>query len=155
MQINNARQCRETHTHSAVLEFDSTHLQDLVGRVCLVVVEESVVDHLTCPLPIGRQLHHLHWWCGGPLCETVHRGILQQSVVTNSTEHIDLKENKKKWVEMFIVGLTSYSWITIVVFKQSAVLLFLAPIYQFYCDGLKVQPNHAKRNIEDLVFSIS
>ena len=44
-----------------------THLQYLVGSVCLVVVEESIVDHMTCPLPVVRQLQLLHWWAGGPL----------------------------------------------------------------------------------------
>lgn len=72
-----------------------THLQYLVGSVCLVVVEESIVDHMTCPLPGGRQLHHPNWWCGGPLRETVQRNILQQGVVTNSTEQVDLKGLRK------------------------------------------------------------
>lgn len=48
-----------------------THLQYLVGCVCLVAVEESIVDHMTCPLPVERQLHHLSGWSGGPLCETL------------------------------------------------------------------------------------
>lgn len=68
-----------------------THLQYLVGRVCFVAVEESIVDHMTCPLPVEGQLHHLRWWSGSPLCETLQRSVLQQSVVMNSTQQIDLK----------------------------------------------------------------
>ena len=69
-----------------------THLQYLVGCFCLVAVEESIVDHMTRPLPVERQLHHCCWWSGGPLCETLQRNILQQCVVTNSTEQVDLKD---------------------------------------------------------------
>lgn len=73
-----------------------THLQDLVGRVCLVAVQESVVDHVTRPLPIERQLHHLRRGGGGPLGETVQRNVFQQSVITNPTQQVDLND-RRQW----------------------------------------------------------
>lgn len=71
-----------------------THLKYLVGCICLVVIEESVVGYMACPLPGKRQLHHLSWWCGDPLCEALQGNILQQSDVTNSTEQVNLKDLK-------------------------------------------------------------
>lgn len=72
-----------------------THLQYLVGCICFVVIEESVVDHMTCPLPEEWQLDGLDW-CGGPLCEALQGVVLQQRVVTDSTEEVDLKNNHLK-----------------------------------------------------------
>lgn len=48
-----------------------TDLHYLVGCVCVVAVQESIVDHVTCPLPIERQLDHLHWRNSCLLGETV------------------------------------------------------------------------------------
>lgn len=62
-----------------VLSFDlsSPHLQYLVGCICFVVVEESIVHHMTCTLPVERQLDCPSWWCDGPLCEALQGNIFQ------------------------------------------------------------------------------
>lgn len=57
-----------------------------------MVVEESIVDHMTCPLPLEGQPHHLRGGGAGPLREALQGNVLQQSVVTNSTEQVDLKD---------------------------------------------------------------
>lgn len=72
-----------------------THLQYLVGRVCLVAVQESIVDHVTCALPIEGQLHRLRWWDSCPLGETVQRSVFQQSVITNPTQQVDLNDDRQ------------------------------------------------------------
>jgi len=69
-----------------------TNLQYLVGCICFVVIQESIVNHVTCPLPVERQLHHLCWRRRSLLYEALQRHILLQSVVTNSTEQVDLKD---------------------------------------------------------------
>lgn len=56
-----------------------------------MVVEESIVDQLTGPDPRKRQMQHLHWCGGVALYEAVQGLILQQSVVTDSTEQVHLK----------------------------------------------------------------
>lgn len=81
-------------TRHRVLITSATNLQDLVGRISLVAVEESVVHHVTGALPVERQLHHLRWKRRIPLCEALQRGVLQHSVVTNPTQQVDLKEEQ-------------------------------------------------------------
>lgn len=61
-----------------------------------MAVQESVVDHVTRPLPRERQLHHLRRGGGGPLGETVQRNVFQQSVVTNPTQQVDLND-RRQW----------------------------------------------------------
>lgn len=70
-----------------------TNLQYLVGCVCHVVIQESMVDHMPCALPVERQLQQLCL----RLClffEALERWKLQHSVVPNSTKQVHLKQKK-------------------------------------------------------------
>ena len=81
--------------HSWGLGLYVTHLHYLIWGVCLVVVEESFVYHMTGPLPMGGQLHHLR--AGAALGEALHRRVLQDGVVSQTAEEVHLGE--PVWVQ--------------------------------------------------------